>query len=140
MAVVVTRRSPSGSQAWLSAPCWLTTMSGRNAAARARDEGLDGRQPGALAGERLERDVDNRPGRRPAARRAPLPGKRYRPGLVERDGQHAGVVGVDRLDPVAVVDVEIDVQDAQPGTAGGRAIGERHVVVDAEPRGPGGIA
>ena len=46
-----------------------------------------------------------------------------------------GIVGVDRLDAVAVMDVEVDVQDAQPvgASAGDR---ERRIVIDAEPARP----
>ena len=54
---------------------------------------------------------------------------------MERDGHHPWVVGVDRLDPVPVVDVEVDVEDAEALVPGGRD-GQRDVVVDAEAGGP----
>ena len=44
---------------------------------------------------------------------------------------------MDRLDAVAMVDVEVDVQDPQAGPSGGRD-GQARVVVDAEPGGPSG--
>ena len=62
----------------------------------------------------------------PAGAREQVP-----PGLVERQRQHARIVPVDRLDAVAVVDVEVDVQDAQP-VPPRPGDGQRRVVVDAE--------
>ncbi len=53
---------------------------------------------------------------------------------MERDRHDAWVVEVDCLDTVAVVDVEVEVEHAQPGSAG-EGDRERRVVVDAEPAG-----
>ena len=107
-------------------------------AERSRELGkqrADRLEPGRLAGARLERHVDGRPGRHALAQlpHPARPREQVPAGLVERDGQDAGIVPVDRLDAVAVVDVEVHVQDAQPVTPrpGDR---ERRVVVDAEPR------
>ena len=91
IAVVVTRRWASGSQACESAPCWLTITSGPNAAASSGTSRRDRLEPGRLAGLGLHRDVDDRAGRGPlpdlveeAAPREQVP-----PGLVERDRHHA---------------------------------------------------
>ena len=139
IAVVVTRRCASGSQACESAPCCDTMRSGPNAAASSGSSTADRRQPRPLAGPRLQRHVDRRPGRRPLPQLPHPAGPREQvpPGLVERQRQDARVGPVDRLDPVAVVDVEVHVQDAQP-VAPRPGDGQRRVVVDAEPRGPVG--
>ena len=94
-----------------------------------------GVQPGALPGHRLQRDVDGGPGRDPLPHlvHCTRAGEQVPPGFMDGHRQHARVVPVDRLDAVAVMDVEIDVQDAQ-------AVGTRprdregDVVIDAEPR------
>ena len=85
-----------------------------------RQQGPDRGQPRRLPGVRLERHVDRRPGRGALPQLVDEPGPREQvpPALVERHRQHARVVVRDRLDAVAVVHVEVDVQDAQ---AGGRA-------------------
>ena len=57
--------------------------------------------------------------------------------LVERDGQDVRVVPEDRLDAVAMVDVEVDVQHPVAGVPGAPD-GQRNVVVDAEPAGTTG--
>ena len=91
-------------------------------------------------GLRLERHVDRRPGRRsppPARPTPPVPGNRYRPVSWNDSVSTPGSAAVDRLDAVAVVDVEVDVQDAQP-VAPRPGDRERRVVVDAEPRRPVG--
>ena len=72
----------------------------------------------------------------PISSTAPVPGNSVPAGLVDGDRQHARIVPVDRLDAVAVVHVEVDVQDAQSGAACPRDR-ECRVVVDAEPRGTG---
>jgi hypothetical protein len=66
----------------------------------------------------------------------PGAGEQVAPGLVHRDRQHPGLLGEDRLDPVAVVDVDVDVGD--PLDALLQQPGDRHrrVVVDAEAAGP----
>ena len=53
---------------------------------------------------------------------------------MDRDRQHIGVVGVERLDAVTVMDVEVDIQhtETRPASEGD---GKRRVVVDAKPRG-----
>ena len=53
---------------------------------------------------------------------------------MERDRHDPRIVGVDRLDTVPVVDVEVDVQHPLALEAGERD-GQRRIVVDAEPRG-----
>ena len=73
----------------------------------------------------------------PSSSTKPVPGNRYRPDLVERERQDARIRPVDRLDAVAVVDVEVDVQDPQP-VAPRPGDRERRVVVDAEARRPVG--
>ena len=94
-----------------------------------------GRQPRPLAGSRFERHVDRRPGRHPLPQ-LPHPARareQVPPALVERQRQDARIVRVDRLDPVAVVDIEVHVQDAKPVPAR-PGDGQRRVVVDAEAR------
>jgi hypothetical protein len=102
-----------------------------------RHDPLDDAEPDGLPGLRLERDVDD------GAGRGPLPdlGGEPRHGreqvaraLVDRDRHHARIRRVDHLDAVAVMDVEVDVEDAEPGRPG-PGDRERDVVVDAEPRG-----
>ena len=73
----------------------------------------------------------------PSSPTPPVPGNRYRPVSWTDSVSTPGSRPVDRLDAVAVVDVEVHVQDAQavaprPGDR------ERRVVVDAEPRRPVG--
>ena len=58
-------------------------------------------------------------------------------GLVDRQGHDLRVVPEERLDTVAVMDVEVEVQDPMPGIAGHGA-GQGDVVVDAEARGMAG--
>ena len=100
------------------------------------EQHLDRGEPRTLARLRLQRHVHGRAGGRPLAQ-LPYPARpreQVPPALVEGQRQHARVVPVDRLDPVAVMDVEVHVQDAQPvpPRTGDR---QRRVVVDAEPRG-----
>ena len=99
-----------------------------------RQQRPDRGEPGRLPGVRLERQVHRRPGRGtlPDLVDEAGPGEQVPPALVEREGQHARVVVRDQLDAVAVVDVEVDVQDPQPLGACTRDR-ERRVVVDAEP-------
>ena len=95
------------------------------------------REPGHLTGHRLERDVDDGPrrGALPDLVLGPGPREEIPTGFVERDRQHPGIVAVDRLHAVAVVDVEVHVEDPEPGPSR-RRHGQRDVVVDAEPGGP----
>ena len=99
-----------------------------------RDEPADRPQPRVGAGERLERHVDDGAGRGPLPDLVGIARAREQvaAGLVERHGQHARIVGMDRLDAVAVVDIEVEVQDAQ-AVAPGPGDREGRVVVDAEP-------
>ena len=90
-------------------------------------------QPGPLARPRFQRHVDRRSGGHPFPDLVgeACPRKEVTPGLVEGHGQDTRIVPEQRLDAVAVMHVEIDVQDPQtvpPGTGHG----QRHVVVDAE--------
>ena len=94
----------------------------------------DGRQPCALTGPRLERHVDRGPRGVPLAQLPDVAGPREEvpAGLVERQGQDAGVLPVDRLDAVTVVDVQVDIQDAK-AVAACACDGQGGIVVDAEP-------
>ena len=94
-------------------------------------------QPRALPGPRLERDVHRCPRRRslaelphPARPREEIPA-----GLMERQRQDARIRPVDRLDAIAVVDVQVNVEHAQAVLAGA-GDRQRRVVVDAEARRP----
>ena len=111
--------------------------SGPNAAASSGTRRRIESQPRIGAGERLERHVDDGAGGGPLPDLIGITRTREQvpAGLVERQGQHARVVRMDRLDAVAVVDIEVQVQDAQAvaASAGDR---ERRVVVDAEPGRP----
>src|SRR4029450_9177233 len=62
-------------------------------------------------------------------------GEQEAAGLVQRDGEHARVVGEDRLHPVAVVDVDVHVGDPAHALVEQPGDGDGGVVVDAEPRG-----
>ncbi len=113
-------------------------MSGPNAAASSgssvRSVSSQTRSP--LRGR--ERHVDRGPGRDPLPRLVGEPGPREErhARLVDRDRHDARVVPVDRLDPVAVVHVEIDVEHPQAVASGPRDR-QRDIVVDAEARRPG---
>ena len=134
IAVVVTRRCASGSQACVSAPCCETTTSGPNAAAsvgsRARTAASHAVSPVYGSSGTLTALPAAAPS--PRSSMNPVPGNRYRP-LSWNDTVSTPGIGVrDRLDAVAVVRVEVDVQDAQAG--GPRPDDrQRRVVVDAEP-------
>ena len=111
-------------------------MSGPKAAASAGTRPRTAASHARFPGRRLERDVDAGPGRGTPTQLVdePRPREQVPAGFVERHRHHARVVEVDRLDAVAVVDVEVEIQDAQPLAPGARD-GERRVVVDAEPAG-----
>ena len=96
-------------------------------------------QPAALAGARIHRQVERRPGRRPLAElgHEARPREERSARLVDRQGDDARIGRVDGLDPVAVVDVEVDVEHAQAIVPGPRDR-EGRVVVDAEPGRPVG--
>ncbi len=102
-----------------------------------REQRLDGAQPGLLAGARLERHVDGRAGGWTFAdlRHGSGARKEVSAALVERDREDARIVPVDRLDAVAVMDVEIDVEHAQAGQPRLRNRDGR-IVVDAKSRRP----
>ena len=130
------RRCASGSQACESAPCCDTMRSGPKAAASSGTS----RRTAASHGSAPVNGSSGTLTAVPAAVPSPdlvgiaRAGEQVAAGLVQRQGQHARVGPVDRLDAVAVVDVEVEVQDAQavvprPGDR------ERRVVVDAEPGG-----
>ena len=90
-------------------------------------------QPRPLTRPRLERHVDRGPGRGalPDLVGEARPGKEVATGLVDGHRQDARVVPEQRLDAVAVMHVEVDVQDPQ-SVAAGAGHRQRHVVVDAE--------
>ncbi len=106
-----------------------------------RDHGPERLEPSVVAGVGWQRHVDRgalHPRTSPLRDRA---GAREEPAgvvLVDRDREHARLVPEDRLDAVAVMDVDVDVGDSlgafpkQPGDRDGR------VVVDAEAARPGG--
>ena len=70
----------------------------------------------------------------PSSPTPPVPGNRYRPVSWNDTVRTPGSAAVDRLDAVAVMDVEVDVQHAQAVAPRPRDR-ERRVVVDAEARG-----
>ena len=81
IAVVVTSRCASGSQAWLSAPCWLTMRSGPKDAARAgtraRTPASQVPSPVPASSGRLTEVPAATPS--PSSSTKPVPGKRVRP-------------------------------------------------------------
>ena len=136
IAVVVTRRCASGSQACVSAPCWLTRCPARTRRPARGDQPTAASQASApVTGSSGTFTTVPAAAPRPSSSTKPVPGNRYRPELVDRDRHDARVGRVDRLDAVAVVDVEVDVQDAQ-AVAPRAGDGQGRVVVDAEPRRP----
>ena len=101
-----------------------------------RHQPLHDLAPRALAGRRLERDVHGRAGRLPSPQLADgaRAGEQVAPRFVHGQGQHARVGEVDRLDAVAVMDVEVEVEHAPAGIAC-PGHGEGGIVVDAEAAG-----
>ena len=99
------------------------------------NERLDDRQPRPFAGVGLERHVDRGSGRHPDAQlpHPAGPRKQVAASLVDRDCHHARVVCVDRLDAVTVMDVEVEIEDAQTGRPS-TSDRQRWIVVDAEAR------
>jgi calcium-translocating P-type ATPase len=103
-----------------------------------RHDGVERAQPARVAGACGQRHVDREAeGVRPACFGRPARAWEQRGRvLVQADRQHPRVVVEDRLHPVAVVHVDVDVRDAlgaarqQPGDR------DRRIVVDAEPAGP----
>ena len=97
---------------------------------------FDGTEPGVLARAGLHRQVDRRPGGLafPELVDEARAGEQGHTRLVDREGEHPRIVPVHRLDPVAVMDVEIDIEHPEPGPprSGDRQGG---IVVDTEPRG-----
>ena len=108
-------------------------MSGAKGGGELREQRLTAASHAALARPGLERDVDLRAGAAPSPElvREARAREQVAASLVDRHRQHARIGPVDRLDAVAVVDVEIDVHDAQ-AVAPGAGDRERRVVVDAE--------
>ena len=98
----------------------------------------EGREPGPVAHPRLERDVDR--GALGVARAAFVDGPRPREQrfarLVDRDGEHPRVPVEDRLDAVAVVDVDVHVRDRVHAVVEQPRDRDRGIVVHAEPGGP----
>ena len=136
IAVVVTRRCASGSQACESAPCCDTIRSGPNAAANSGSSTWTAAShaPSPVSGSSGTFTDVPAAAPSPSSPTPPVPGNRYRPVSWNDSVNTPGSRPVDRLDPVAVVDVEVHVQHAQPvpPRPGDR---QRRVVVDAEPRG-----
>ena len=106
-----------------------------------RDQAAHAGEPRVLPRIRLEGQVDRRAGCGPRTELVggARPREQVPAALVEGHGEHAGIAEADRLDAVAVVDVEVDVQDPQ-ALAAGADDRERRVVVDAEARRAAGIA
>ena len=99
-----------------------------------RDDRVERAQPSRVGGARGQRDVDRGALRvgTTGVRGEPGAGEEVAPALVQRDREHPRVVPERALDPVAVVDVDVDVGHPlralleQPRDRDGR------VVVDAE--------
>ena len=81
IAVVVTRRCASGSQAWESAPCWETIRSGPNAAASSgsSDRTAASHAPSPVPGWNGTLTEVPAALPSPSSPTSPVPGKRYRP-------------------------------------------------------------
>ena len=98
-----------------------------------RHEQPDRIEPRPFPRPRLERHVDRGPGRSalPDLIGEARPREEVATGLVDRQRQDARVIPEQRLDAVAVMHVQVDIQDPQ-SVAAGAGHGQRHVVVDAE--------
>ncbi len=132
------RGAASGSRAWVSQPCWVTSASGANARTSGGDDGVHGAQPVAVAGAGRQRHVDGGALGAGAAGlvREPGAGEQHPAGLVHGDRQDPRVVPEQRLRPVAVVHVDVDVGDLR-GAGVEQPLHRRgDVVVDAEAGGP----
>ena len=107
---------------------------GRELAQQRRHHGVERAQPARVAGARREGDVDRTALRVRAAGvgREAGAGEQELSGLVQGDGQHPRVVVEDRLDTVAVVDVDVDVRDPLRAFVEQPPDAHRDVVVDAE--------
>ena len=100
---------------------------------------VDRSPPGVFTSEWLERNVRDRPRRGPgshlideAGARKQIPAR-----FMEGDREDTRVRGVNRLHPVAVVDIEVDVEDPQAGPSSSRDR-QCRIVVDTEARRPVG--
>ena len=101
-----------------------------------RQEVLQSSEPGILTSPRIQGQIDGGPRglALPEFFDETRPREQGCTRLVDRERQHAGIVPMDRLDAIPVMDVEIDVQHPQP-RAPSSCDRDRRVVVDAEPRG-----
>ena len=102
-----------------------------------RDQRADRLQPRPFAGGGLQGNVDGRAGGETVAQ-LPHPAsarKEVAPGLMDGQRQDPRIRPMDGLHAIAVVHVEVDIQDPQAVPAG-PGDGKGRVVVDAEPRGP----
>ncbi len=123
---------------WESQPCWVTSTCGANARTTGGTTRVERPQPPRVGSTRRESDIDGGALRLRAAgvAREAGAGEEHLPGLVQRDRQHPRVVVEDRLDAVAVVDVDIDVRDPLDALVEQPLDAHRDVVVDAEPARP----
>ena len=137
IAVVVTRRCASGSQACESAPCWETTTSGPNTAASVGTSALTAASQAASPqyGSNGMFTADPAAGPIPELVEEAGPGEQVPAALVERQREDPGIAVGQCLDAIAVVDVEVHVEDPEP-LGSSPYHGERDVVVDAEARRP----
>ena len=127
--------SPAGPRAWVSAPHWVTSSCGRNAASSDGTTAWKARsQPAsAVPGGSATFTAVPVAGARAVLRRPARAREQRQRVLVQRDRQHPRVGVEGGLDAVAVVHVDVDVGDAvepvveQPGDR------DRAVVVHAEP-------
>ena len=124
----------SGSVQWVSQPSWVTSTCGPEGLQQRRDNRFERLQPQPVRRERRQRDVDRGAGRRPRTDLLDEAGAgKDRPAvLVERDGQHPGLVVEDLLHAVAVVGVDVDVGNPLHPVVQHPGDGHRRVVVDAE--------
>ena len=103
-----------------------------------RHDGIERPQPVVVGRTRRQGDVDGGALRTLAADLGgpPGPGEQRAGAFVDRDGQHPRVVPEVLLDPVAVVDVDVDVGDPLHTLVEQPLDTHREVVVDTEPGGP----
>ena len=119
---------------WESQPCWVTSTSGANARTSGGTIAWKARSHPASAvpgGSATFTAVPSACGPPESSCEAGA-GKEHLPGLVQRDRQHPRVVVEDRLDAVAVVDVDVDVGDLLHALVEQPLDADGDVVVDAE--------